>query len=232
MEQPPAYAWVPPPPPKRGLPVPAIVVLALASFVVVAGTVAVAVLAAGSVFETAPKSVPASRAECTPDVTLSAEAPDHVPIGQHVEYAVTPPASGAHWGNFLQGAEIRPFYTTRDRPPVERLVHSLEHGYTILWYDETLAPDDGVLRGIAADAGLKVIAAPWTDADGPPFGDGVHMVLTHWSAGGGSAAPASLVAAEGGAVAVWRHCARLSREVVENFVATYPYTDSLEPEGP
>ena len=36
----------------------------------------------------------------------------------------------------------RKFYTSDDRPAVATLVHNLEHGFTLLWYDETIA-DDG-----------------------------------------------------------------------------------------
>src|ERR1700712_3582794 len=62
----------------------------------------------------------------------------HVPIGTKVNYRDAPPSYGYHWGNFLSGAELRTFYSRGDRPEVERLVHSLEHGHTILWYDDTI----------------------------------------------------------------------------------------------
>lgn len=46
-------------------------------------------------------------------------------------------------------------YATTDlnRPAKELLVHSLEHGYTVIWYDETLAANGAAvadLKGIAA----------------------------------------------------------------------------------
>ena len=37
----------------------------------------------------------------------------HVTIGQKINYPDAPPAFGKHWGNFLQGSEMRTFYTTR-----------------------------------------------------------------------------------------------------------------------
>ncbi len=46
----------------------------------------------------------------------------------------------------------RKLYTKEDRPPLGRLVHNQEHGYTILWYDETIAGDADemdTLRGLA-----------------------------------------------------------------------------------
>ena len=78
----------------------------------------------------------------------------HVPTGSQVTYSTAPPAFGSHWNE--QGVAPAPFnrkfYTAKDRPELESLVHNLEHGYTILWYDESIA-DDGdeltVIDGIA-----------------------------------------------------------------------------------
>ena len=46
----------------------------------------------------------------------------------------------------------RKFYTDKDRPELEALVHNLEHGYTILWYDDTIADDPDELNVIDAIA--------------------------------------------------------------------------------
>ena len=75
-------------------------------------------------------------------------------------------------------------------------MHNLEHGYTILWYDETIADDNGAIDEIRGDR-RQVRAAPrtsatsssprpWTsdDEDGETFPDGQHVAFTHWSAGG------------------------------------------------
>ncbi len=57
--------------------------------------------------------------------------------GDHVEgkvtYTTIPPSSGAHNGTPIT-VNARGFYTEKDAPAVEELVHNLEHGYTILWY--------------------------------------------------------------------------------------------------
>ena len=55
-------------------------------------------------------------------------------------------------------------------------MHNLEHGYTILWYDETVADDDDMLNAVEGIAEkfrsdddnfrFKFIAAPWTSEDG------------------------------------------------------------------
>ena len=46
----------------------------------------------------------------------------------------------------------RKLYTADDRPELETLVHNLEHGYTILWYDETVAADDDAMTSSRAIA--------------------------------------------------------------------------------
>ena len=66
---------------------------------------------------------------------------DHVDIDTQVTYDTAPPAYGPHWSQ--PGVAPAPFatkfYTADDRPELEALVHNLEHGYTILWYDESVA---------------------------------------------------------------------------------------------
>ena len=67
------------------------------------------------------------------------------------QYEDSPPAFGQHY-NVWDGIE-RKLYSESDRPDVGELVHNLEHGYTILWYDETVADSDSMmddLRGIAS----------------------------------------------------------------------------------
>jgi hypothetical protein len=158
----------------------------------------------------------------------------HDPVGQKILYPDAPPADGPHWGNYLTGAEIRKFYSTADRPPVERLVHSLEHGHTILWYDKTIADSSEQLADVQAiakkfpsttDPTDKFIAAPWTSADGKAFPGGAHIALTHWSMGGTNGNPK-------GQQGVWEYCSKVSGAAVQDFMAKYPYTDSPEPTAP
>jgi hypothetical protein len=176
--------------------------------------------------------VTASKAGCQDVTTKEAEGNnDHRPEGEKILYPDAPPAFGPHWGRFLTGPEIRKMYTTDDRPPVEQLVHSLEHGYTILWYDETIVDDDDAmneLEAIAAkfpsrtDFNDKFIAAPWTSDDGEKFPDDTHVALTHWSMGGTNGNPE-------GQQGVWQYCSQVSGEAVEDFMTDYPYSDSPEP---
>ncbi len=151
---------------------------------------------------------------------------EHVPTGTPVEYEETPPAFGPHWNE----AELAPapiqdrFYTSDSRPDLEALVHNLEHGYTILWYDETVADDASTLAEVKAMAArldandtnyrLKFKAVPWTDEDGDPLPEGQHIAFTHWTAGD-----------EG----VWQFCSEPSGEALEQFMVDYPFSDSPEP---
>jgi hypothetical protein len=176
--------------------------------------------------------VAASEAGCQEVTTAKAEGNnDHRAEGEDIAYDQSPPAAGPHWGQFLTGNQIRKFWTTDDRPPVERLVHSLEHGHTILWYDETIADDEQALEELRSIAGKfpsntdfsdKFMAAPWTAEDGDPFPDGTHVALTHWSMGGTNGNPE-------GQLGVWQYCSDVSGEVVDQFMQDYPYSDSPEP---
>lgn len=176
-----------------------------------------------------------SAAGCQDVTTVAAEGNnDHRGEGEKILYEQTPPAMGPHWGQFLQGSQIRKFWTTEDRPPVERLVHSLEHGHTILWYDETIAEDSAALDEVRAiakkfpsntDQNDKFMAAPWTAEDGEPFPDGTHVALTHWSMGGTNGNPE-------GQLGVWQYCEGVSGEAVQDFMDEYPFSDSPEPNAP
>jgi hypothetical protein len=183
--------------------------------------------------ELAEVGVPAGEA-CRDIVTEPAEGNnDHRDEGTPIDYEQSPPAMGPHWSQFLVAGQIRKFWTKDDRPPVERLVHSLEHGWTIVWYDESVAEDDAAmddLRAIAeqyagSDPEDKVMLAPWTEDDGDPFPDDASVALTHWSMGGTHGNPE-------GQVGVWQYCTDVSGEAVDRFVADYPYTDSPEPGAP
>ena len=119
-------------------------------------------------------------------VTKSAEgSQDHVEVGTPMTYPDSPPAFGQHW-NMWDSME-RKLYTTSDRPELGELVHNLEHGFTILWYDETIAEDSDqmdVLRGIASklqgteNLRDKFKAVPWTSEDGKDFPEGQHIAMS------------------------------------------------------
>ena len=149
---------------------------------------------------------------------------DHTEAGQPISYPKGPPASGPHWGNFLQGSEIRSFYTVDDRPEVELLVHSLEHGHTILWYDDTVKPGTDAYKDVQAIAdkfgeGDKFMAAPWRTDDGEAFPADKHVALTHWTG------PEDQ---EG----ITQYCGAPSGAAVEKFMDDYPAGNAPEPDAP
>jgi len=162
---------------------------------------------------------------------------EHVPTDQPVTYKDAPPAFGPHWNEpgVAPAPMERKLYTEGDRPELESLVHNLEHGYTILWYDETIANDDDAmleLRAIAdklagtSNLRTKFVAAPWTaeDEDGKKFPDGQHIAFSHWSAGGEDAGGST-----DAQVGVWQYCSDVSGAALDDFMLKYPYTDSPEP---
>ena len=157
-------------------------------------------------------------------------AADHKEVGTQIDYPDAPPAFGPHYP--APAPMSRKFYSPGDRPELEYLVHNLEHGYNILWYDETVADDGDLLAQVKAIANKfpgtdklenKFIAAPWTADDGEAFPDGTHVALTHWSVSREGTGDA------GEQQGIWQYCAQPSGEVVADFVENYPYTDSPEP---
>lgn len=148
---------------------------------------------------------------------------DHRPDGEVIAYDPVPPASGSHWS--LPAPFGRKFYTPQDTPEVERLVHNLEHGYSILWYDPAVLDEqEQTLRELAAKVGEdeevaeetagKFIVAPWDPARGE-LPEGKAYALTHWGAEQGFR----------------QYCGDLSGEVVRDFVVAHPTSDSPEPFG-
>jgi hypothetical protein len=155
---------------------------------------------------------------------------EHRPEGSAINYADAPPAFGPHYATPAPFA--RKFYTADDRPPIAYVVHNLEHGYNLLWYDDTIAKDKdqvAVVKAIAAKFSgnaltNKFIALPWTSKDGKGFPGGAHVALTHWSAGG----DVGDVSKQRG---VWQYCDEPSGAQVKQFVKDFPYTDSPEPQA-
>jgi hypothetical protein len=176
-------------------------------------------------------------AGCREVVTEGAEGVGDHRDGQDVGYADLPPAFGPHWSDPAQFD--RKFYTVDDRPEIERLVHNEEHGYTLLWYDETVADDPDQLQtveDIAAkfevgtpddidtyNAG-KFVAVPWTQEDGDPFPDGAHVAFTHWAMTGDDAVKDQ---GEG----AWQYCDEPSGEALDAFMKEFPASNAPEPNG-
>ena len=158
----------------------------------------------------------------------------HLPDGSPVDYPDNPPAFGEHYID--PDPMARKFYTAQDRPALGTLVHNEEHGYTILWYDDSVAGDStqmAQIRAIAdkfagtSDLRDKFKAVPWTGDDGKPFPDGQHIAFTHWSVGGTENAAAG----SANQVGVWQYCSKTSGAALNTFMLDYPFSDSPEPNG-
>jgi len=185
--------------------------------------------------------VGADAAGCQDVVTKPAEgSSEHIDPPTPIPYADAPPAFGPHRPQPADFA--RKFYTVEDRPEVAELVHNLEHGYTILWYDQSVADDAAQLQTVEDLAGKfdvgavediddqaeynanKFVAAPWTNADGP-FPDDKNVVLTRWTAD--PVNPSEQSSQKG----VRQPCSAVSGAVISSFMQTYPARSSPEPNG-
>jgi hypothetical protein len=156
---------------------------------------------------------------------------DHVAEGTKVDYAQTPPDSGKHYPS--PAPFTKHFYAEADRPPVETLVHNLEHGYTVVWYRAD-APGKQIknLQRVAKTFGSddydpadKLIAAPWSEADGAGFPAGKNIVITRWIADPND--PSNTEAQKG----VRQACTDVSGAAIKDFMAKYPVANSPEPSG-
>jgi hypothetical protein len=160
-------------------------------------------------------------------------AGDHID-DEPITYASAPPAFGDHASRW----EVRAlsFYDVETRPPVPTLVHNLEHGYNILWYDETVIADVEAMDRVRAiadayatldrerDPATAFIAAPWTSEDGTGFPDGMNYALTHWYAD-----PNDRSSSRADELGLTQYCADVSTEVVRKWMDDYPLRDA--PEG-
>lgn len=106
------------------------------------------------------------RVEMFPD-----EGRAHLAPGERWAYRTDPPTSGPHSPDAVDPG----FYTT-PQPP-ERLVHSLEHGHIVIYYDD---PEPEALRTLQTWA--RMFNGPW---DGvvvvPRPGQGRAIILTAWT---------------------------------------------------
>jgi hypothetical protein len=165
-------------------------------------------------------------AGCDPlKTTPTDKTQEHIPAPTPIPYKDAPPSFGAHRPQ-PAGLE-RQFYDARDRPEVAVLVHNLEHGYTILWYDDSVAADKAELKVIESIAnkyqGDRFIAAPWTESDGAAFPDGKHIALTRWSADAKDPSDESKQRGN------WEYCTKTSGTVVSEFSKRWTNAQSPEP---
>ena len=136
--------------------------------------------------------VPPAQANCDEIETFEEQPADHIPVGEeHEPYNSSPPTSGPHY-------EIPAETTFFTEPlPTEQLVHNLEHGQIVIWYNpdapaETLSD----IENIVQQEPLASAALPYTDIESPH-----QFVLTAWTA--------------------LQRCEKESQEVVDDFRREY-----------
>jgi hypothetical protein len=144
--------------------------------------------------------------------------------GDHVEgpvkYETIPPSSGSHRGTWVT-VNNRGFYSEDDVPELEQLVHNLEHGYTVVWYEPSISESDrDVLERLAkrlrGDSQYKkFIAVPWDTARGG-FPNGKPIAMSHW----------------GKNDSYRMYCSKVSGPAIQRFMNEYPASDSPEPNTP
>mgnify|MGYP001593217533 FL=1 len=102
----------------------------------------------------------------------------HIPMDTDPgEYNSDPPTSGPHYAEEARAG----FYDSNDYTfPAGYLVHNLEHGYVIFWYNCDLLDETGCtnlkdkIQSVMDDlGGTKLIAYPWPSLDVP-------LVMTSW----------------------------------------------------
>jgi len=177
----------------------------------------------GTVVERRPPSG-AVKNGCAPEESNDEAPPAHVAVGTAMEYEGVPPVSGTHWSRWPDITKM--LYVADDRPDLGELVHSQEHGWTFVWYDESVTGDEQAMTYLTRVARQvaprpKTAVVPWTSVDGEDFPKGMHVAITHWSAtraGGGTE---------------WRQfCTQPEVGAILAFVDRHPYTDAHEPDGP
>lgn len=136
-----------------------------------------AAIAAGSVSE--------REAGCTPIEEHEIEGQEHVEVTP--QYGTNPPTSGNH----LQTPASPGFFEEAVDPGA--LVHNMEHGQIIFWYDPD-APDEVIdtLEGVVDQEFEASLAVPWDEIESPHT-----FAMTAWGAS--------------------QHCRQVSQEVVDAF---------------
>lgn len=103
---------------------------------------------------------------------------DHIDVGApHEPYTTNPPTSGPHYNEAGLGP-VRPgFYEDAAEAPPEGVVHNLEHGQIVIYYNPD-APEEVVsdIELAVKDEPLATVATPWTQFED----EETDLVLTAW----------------------------------------------------
>jgi hypothetical protein len=142
---------------------------------VIIGVALLILVAAGALYYfNQPTRQPA--AEVSPGQPVpTMESRDHLPDGTPVQYNTNPPTSGPHWG---QAATWGVYPSTP--PPDERLVHNLEHGGVVIYYDPNQVDEQTIeqLRNLTRDLRRERTCLVLTQRES--IQDDAAIALTAW----------------------------------------------------
>jgi hypothetical protein len=113
----------------------------------------------------------ATRQDCTQPVSFPEQTAGHVDPPTPITYTEQPPVGGDH-----RPVPLDPnTHVYTEQPDVTQAVHSLEHGYVIMWYRDGTLPQDVVddLAQVADQS--KVILMPYDQLP-----DGVDLSFSSW----------------------------------------------------
>lgn len=142
--------------------------------------------------------VTAAQASCGDVQEQDEQGRDHIDVGApHEPYTTNPPTSGPHYNSAGLGPVQTGFYEDASEAPPEGVIHNLEHGQIVIYYNPD-APTE-----VIADIELAVrtepaatVAAPFAGIEG-----GANLVLTAWT--------------------VAQSCEQVSLEVINEFRTAY-----------
>jgi len=102
---------------------------------------------------------------------------DHIDVGgAHEPYTTNPPTSGPHYNEPGLGPVQAGFYEEAAEAPPEGVIHNLEHGMIVFWYNPD-APNEVIedLKLAVEDESIASVATPWTQIEGD-----ANFVMTAW----------------------------------------------------
>jgi hypothetical protein len=142
--------------------------------------------------------VTSAQANCDPVEEQEEQSRDHIEVGAaHEPYTTNPPSSGPHYNAAGLGPVQTGFYENAAEAPPEGVVHNLEHGQIVIYYNPD-APDE-VIDDIELAVKSEPIATVATPYSGLPAD--ANLVLTAWT--------------------VSQSCEQVSMEVVNEFRSAY-----------
>lgn len=167
---------------------------------VVAGAVIAAIIAQRGAEEQAATTygVSAEEANCGEIQELDIQPADHIEVGAaHDPYNSNPPTSGPHYNQSGLGPVPAGFYDDATEAPPEGVVHNLEHGMIVIYYNpDAPAAVIADVEHAVDDERIATVATPWSQIEGD-----ANVVFTAWG--------------------VMQECEQVSRSVLNDFRKKY-----------